>query len=91
MKTVFKSFQGLRAPSTLAALLWLAWRPVRGFDSPTGKGVIGMVEARDAETGELVWQRPTIEGNNLHGVTPRLSAPAPRETESGRSPLHEAR
>lgn len=26
-------------------------------------GVIGMVEARDAETGELVWQRPTIEGN----------------------------
>ena len=26
-------------------------------------GIIGMVEARDAETGELVWQRPTIEGN----------------------------
>lgn len=26
-------------------------------------GVIGMVEARDAETGELLWQRPTIEGN----------------------------
>ncbi|MCW2248805.1 alcohol dehydrogenase (cytochrome c) [Azospirillum fermentarium] len=26
-------------------------------------GVIGMVEARDAETGELIWQRPTIEGN----------------------------
>ena len=26
-------------------------------------GVVGMVEARDAETGELVWQRPTIEGN----------------------------
>lgn len=26
-------------------------------------GVIGMVEARDAETGELIWQRPTVEGN----------------------------
>ncbi|AWK89696.1 PQQ-dependent dehydrogenase, methanol/ethanol family (plasmid) [Azospirillum thermophilum] len=26
-------------------------------------GIIGMVEARNAETGELVWQRPTIEGN----------------------------
>ncbi len=26
-------------------------------------GVMGMVEARDAETGELIWQRPTVEGN----------------------------
>ena len=26
-------------------------------------GVVGAVEARDAETGELVWTRPTVEGN----------------------------
>ncbi|HYH21179.1 MAG TPA: PQQ-binding-like beta-propeller repeat protein, partial [Azospirillum sp.] len=26
-------------------------------------GVIGKVEARDAETGELVWSRPTVEGH----------------------------
>ena len=26
-------------------------------------GVVGAVEARDAETGELVWSRPTVEGN----------------------------
>ncbi len=26
-------------------------------------GVIGKVEARDAETGELIWSRPTIEGH----------------------------
>jgi len=26
-------------------------------------GIVGAVDARDAETGELVWHRPTIEGN----------------------------
>ncbi|HYI71912.1 MAG TPA: methanol/ethanol family PQQ-dependent dehydrogenase [Skermanella sp.] len=26
-------------------------------------GVVGAVEARDAETGELIWTRPTVEGN----------------------------
>ncbi|WP_431855993.1 methanol/ethanol family PQQ-dependent dehydrogenase [Azospirillum sp.] len=26
-------------------------------------GIVGMVEARDAETGELVWQRPMVEGH----------------------------
>ena len=26
-------------------------------------GVVGAVEARDAETGELVWTRPTVEGH----------------------------
>jgi alcohol dehydrogenase (cytochrome c) len=26
-------------------------------------GIIGEVQARDAETGEIVWTRPTIEGN----------------------------
>lgn len=26
-------------------------------------GVLGAVEARDAETGEVIWTRPTIEGN----------------------------
>jgi alcohol dehydrogenase (cytochrome c) len=26
-------------------------------------GIVGRVEARDAETGELVWSRPTIEGH----------------------------
>ncbi|KIC45538.1 PQQ-dependent methanol/ethanol family dehydrogenase [Tateyamaria sp. ANG-S1] len=26
-------------------------------------GIVGAVEARDAETGELVWQRPVIEGH----------------------------
>jgi alcohol dehydrogenase (cytochrome c) len=26
-------------------------------------GIVGAVEARDAETGELVWSRPTIEGH----------------------------
>jgi alcohol dehydrogenase (cytochrome c) len=26
-------------------------------------GVVGKVEARDAETGELVWSRPTVEGH----------------------------
>ncbi|MCE4223719.1 PQQ-dependent dehydrogenase, methanol/ethanol family [Methylobacterium sp. C25] len=26
-------------------------------------GVVGRVEARDAETGELIWQRPVIEGH----------------------------
>ncbi|WP_026190529.1 PQQ-dependent methanol/ethanol family dehydrogenase [Methylobacterium sp. WSM2598] len=32
-------------------------------------GVVGRVEARDAETGELVWSRPVIEGHvgTLHG------------------------
>ena len=46
-------------------------------------GVIGMVEARDAETGELVWQRPTIEGNmgTLNGkestMTGKLNASWP--------------
>ncbi|MBP2313281.1 methanol/ethanol family PQQ-dependent dehydrogenase [Azospirillum soli] len=46
-------------------------------------GVIGMVEARDAETGELIWQRPTIEGNmgTLNGkestMTGKLNASWP--------------
>jgi alcohol dehydrogenase (cytochrome c) len=26
-------------------------------------GVVGKVEARDAETGELIWSRPTVEGH----------------------------
>lgn len=26
-------------------------------------GIVGEVQARDAETGELIWTRPTIEGN----------------------------
>ncbi len=32
-------------------------------------GIVGKVEARDAKTGELVWSRPTVEGNmgTLHG------------------------
>lgn len=32
-------------------------------------GIVGEVDARDAETGELVWTRPTVEGHvgTLHG------------------------
>ncbi len=32
-------------------------------------GVVGRVRALDAETGEIVWERPTVEGNvgTLHG------------------------
>ncbi len=26
-------------------------------------GVVGRIEARDAETGEVVWKRPVIEGH----------------------------
>lgn len=43
-------------------------------------GVVGKVEARDAETGELVWSRPTVEGHmgELHGkpstMTGKLNA-----------------
>ncbi|WP_448187354.1 PQQ-dependent methanol/ethanol family dehydrogenase [Azospirillum sp. sgz301742] len=46
-------------------------------------GIIGMVEARDAETGELIWQRPTVEGNvgTLNGkestMTGKLNASWP--------------
>ncbi|MCW2237826.1 methanol/ethanol family PQQ-dependent dehydrogenase [Azospirillum canadense] len=46
-------------------------------------GVVGMVEARDAETGELVWTRPTVEGNmgTLNGkdstMTGKLNASWP--------------
>ena len=43
-------------------------------------GVVGKVEARDVETGELVWSRPTIEGHvgslngKDNGVTGKLNA-----------------
>jgi alcohol dehydrogenase (cytochrome c) len=43
-------------------------------------GVVGRVEARDVETGELVWSRPTIEGHMGtlkgadNGVTGKLNA-----------------
>jgi alcohol dehydrogenase (cytochrome c) len=43
-------------------------------------GVVGRVEARDVETGELVWSRPTIEGHvgslngKDNGVTGKLNA-----------------
>jgi len=46
-------------------------------------GIIGMVEARDAETGELVWQRPMVEGHmgTLNGkestMTGKLNASWP--------------
>ncbi len=46
-------------------------------------GVVGMVEARDAETGELIWTRPTVEGNmgTLNGkdstMTGKLNASWP--------------
>lgn len=43
-------------------------------------GVVGKVEARDVETGELIWSRPTIEGHmgSLkgadNGITGKLNA-----------------
>ncbi|PWC35561.1 methanol/ethanol family PQQ-dependent dehydrogenase [Azospirillum sp. TSO22-1] len=46
-------------------------------------GIVGMVEARDAETGELVWQRPMVEGHmgTLNGkestMTGKLNASWP--------------
>ena len=46
-------------------------------------GVVGAVEARDAETGELIWTRPTVEGNmgTLNGkestMTGKLNASWP--------------
>ncbi|WP_119677906.1 methanol/ethanol family PQQ-dependent dehydrogenase [Indioceanicola profundi] len=43
-------------------------------------GVVGKVEARDAETGELIWSRPVIEGHmgtlngKENGMTGKLNA-----------------
>ncbi|HWU02863.1 MAG TPA: methanol/ethanol family PQQ-dependent dehydrogenase [Novosphingobium sp.] len=43
-------------------------------------GIVGEVQARNVETGELIWSRPTIEGNmgTLHGqpngITGKLNA-----------------
>jgi alcohol dehydrogenase (cytochrome c) len=43
-------------------------------------GIVGAVEARDVETGELVWRRPTIEGHmgslngKDNGITGKLNA-----------------
>jgi alcohol dehydrogenase (cytochrome c) len=43
-------------------------------------GIVGAVEARDVNTGELIWHRPVIEGNmgTLHGkdngITGKLNA-----------------
>ena len=46
-------------------------------------GIVGMVQARNVETGELIWERPTIEGHmgTLHGqpngMTGKLNASWP--------------
>lgn len=49
-------------------------------------GIVGKVEARDVNTGELVWSRPTVEGNvgQLNGkpssMTGKLNASWPGDT-----------
>jgi alcohol dehydrogenase (cytochrome c) len=43
-------------------------------------GIVGKIEARNVDTGELIWERPTVEGNigTLHGqpngMTGKLNA-----------------
>ncbi|AUW60628.1 PQQ-dependent dehydrogenase, methanol/ethanol family (plasmid) [Sphingobium sp. SCG-1] len=49
-------------------------------------GIVGAVEARDVNTGELIWSRPTIEGNmgtlngKDNGVTGKVNSSWPGDT-----------
>src|SRR3546814_9792645 len=49
-------------------------------------GIVGAVEARDVNTGELVWRRPTIEGHmgTLNGKDNGLTG----KTNASRSEEH---
>ncbi|AOF98554.1 methanol/ethanol family PQQ-dependent dehydrogenase [Sphingobium sp. RAC03] len=49
-------------------------------------GIVGAIEARDVNTGELIWSRPTIEGNmgtlngKDNGITGTVNASWPGDT-----------
>ena len=47
-------------------------------------GIVGRVDARDAQTGKLVWTRPTIEGHMGCRTARRMASPA-RSTRPGRA------